>query len=51
VTALQDWLSISPVTQRTVKTFVCAPLRGILPNKRTEVRDDPPLLRPGIERC
>jgi hypothetical protein len=50
VTALQDWLSIPTVNPQTVKTFVFAPLRSVLPGKR-EVRNEPALLRPGLERC
>jgi hypothetical protein len=50
VTALQDWLSFSPVTPESVKNFVYGPLRSVLPVKRDdsyELR----LLQPGLERC
>ncbi|MGA5467123.1 hypothetical protein [Mycobacterium sp. NPDC050041] len=50
MTALQDWLSIPTVTPQSVKTFVFAPLRSVLPSKR-EDRGEPTLLRPGLERC
>ncbi|WP_198343983.1 hypothetical protein [Mycobacterium dioxanotrophicus] len=55
MTALQDWLSTSPlnprISQRTVKALVCAQLRGVLPARRAAVREEPPRIRPGIERC
>jgi hypothetical protein len=52
VTALQDWLSISPVTSKTVRSLVPGPLRSLLAGKWQDNRcDDPPLLRPGLERC
>jgi hypothetical protein len=50
VTALQDWLSIRPVDRKGVKAFICDALRSLTaaePAKATE----PPLIRPGIERC
>ncbi|MEV3904335.1 hypothetical protein AB0K11_18585 [Mycobacterium sp. NPDC050551] len=50
MTALQDWLSIPTVTPHSVRTFVFAPLRGVLPGKK-EDRTEPTLLRPGLERC
>ncbi|MCV7171615.1 MULTISPECIES: hypothetical protein [Mycolicibacterium] len=50
MTALQDWLSIPTVTPQSVKTFVFAPLRSVLPGKK-EDRSEPTLLRPGLERC
>ena len=51
MTALQDWLSNSPVTPKSVKALVCGPLRSVLPGKRETERSEPPLLRPGLERC
>ncbi|WP_167759440.1 hypothetical protein [Mycobacterium sp. PS03-16] len=50
MTVLVDWLTISPVTPRTVRTLVCAPLRSVMPG-RAEEREAPRLIRPGIERC
>lgn len=50
MTALQDWLSFSPVTPKTVKTFVFGPLRSVLPAKQ-QARDEPAFIRPGVERC
>ncbi|WP_155942907.1 hypothetical protein [Mycobacterium sp. 141] len=58
MTALQDWLSTSPlnprISQRSVKALVCAQLRGVLPAwpaRRTAAGNEPPRIRPGIERC
>ncbi|MHC9292673.1 hypothetical protein ACRCUN_09395 [Mycobacterium sp. LTG2003] len=52
MTALQDWLSISPLTPRAVRTLVCAPLRVVRPGRRPQTGEDlPRLLRPGVERC
>jgi hypothetical protein len=52
VTALQDLLSISPVSPKSVREFVCAPLRGVLPGRQeNEEHPYPRLIRPGIERC
>lgn len=52
MTALQDWLSISPVTSKTFRSLLCGgPLRDLLTSKRVADRYNAPLLRPGVERC
>lgn len=52
MTALQDWLSTSPLTPRVVRGLVCAPLRSVLPGRRPQIRQElPRRLRPGVERC
>jgi hypothetical protein len=54
VTALQDFLNISPITPQDVKAFVLAPFRAVLPAAETEAADlkgDQPVLRRGVERC
>jgi hypothetical protein len=50
VTALQDWLSIRPVDPKGLKAFVCDALRSLTAEEPAEVTE-PPLIRPGIERC
>ncbi|MET0995897.1 MAG: hypothetical protein ABWY20_18270 [Mycobacterium sp.] len=47
MTGIQDWLS-PPVG--AVKALVCDVLRR-RQDRRTEVRYEPVLIRPGIERC
>ena len=49
MTALQDWLSISPVTPQTVKSFVWGFLRTAAP--AAPVRREPKAMRRGLERC
>jgi len=51
VTALQDWLNISPATSKTVRLIFFGPLRDLLPSKRDDSRYSTPLLRRGLERC
>ena len=51
MTALQDWLSIGRLNPRTLRLFVCGVLRSGPREGRTEVRYDPPRIRPGVERC
>jgi hypothetical protein len=50
VTALQDWLSIRPIDPKSLKAFICAALKGLTADEPATVAD-PPLIRPGVERC
>lgn len=50
MTALQDWLSSSPVAPRSVKAVICDVWRG-LTSDHTESVDEPQLMGPGRERC
>ncbi len=50
MTALQDWLSIRPVDPKGLKAFICDALRNLTAEEQAEVAE-PPLIRPGIERC
>jgi hypothetical protein len=50
VTALQDWLSIRPVDPKGIKAFICEALLRLNAGEQAEVQE-PPLIRPGIERC
>ncbi|MGZ6778080.1 MAG: hypothetical protein ACXVGO_03690 [Mycobacterium sp.] len=52
MTALQDWLNIRPPfdPRAHVRTFICA-LRGVSAVDTGEVAAEPPLIRPGLERC
>jgi hypothetical protein len=50
VTALQDWLSIRPVDPKGLKAFIRDALRSLTAEEEAEVAE-PPLIRPGIERC
>jgi hypothetical protein len=50
VTALQDWLSIRPVDPKGVKAFIWDALRSLSAEEPAKVAE-PPLIRPGIERC
>lgn len=49
MTALQDWLGISPVTPQTVKSLMCGALRLGAP--APPPRRKPKAMRPGVERC
>lgn len=56
MTALQDWLSYRPMGPRSLKSLVCNMLRDRSdepPGRIDEParRDEPVLIRPGIERC
>ncbi|MGV0742586.1 hypothetical protein [Mycolicibacterium sp. XJ870] len=51
MTALQDWLSTSPLTPRAVRTLVCAPLRIAFPDRPPQPEQELRRLRPGVERC
>jgi hypothetical protein len=50
VTALQDWLSIRPVTPKSLKDVVCDALRGLTADEQAKVADLP-LMGRGVERC
>ena len=49
MTLLQDWLGISPLASRTVRTLVAGVLRTTTP--QAPVRRDPKAMRRGVERC
>ncbi|MFV8164648.1 hypothetical protein ACNQVK_21625 [Mycobacterium sp. 134] len=51
MTALQDWLPMTPWTPRTIRALVRAPLRLVLPGRPEEADRAPRLLSPGVERC
>lgn len=54
MTALQDWLPITPWTYRPIRALVRAtPLRLVLPGlpPEPEAGRAPRLLDPGVERC
>jgi hypothetical protein len=50
VTALQDWLSIRPVDPKGLKAFICDAVRSLTAEEPAKVQN-PPLIRPGVERC
>ncbi|MCV7256596.1 hypothetical protein HZU40_18470 [Mycolicibacterium fluoranthenivorans] len=49
MTALQDWLGIAPLAQRTVRSFVSGALRATTP--AAPPRREPKAMRRGVERC
>lgn len=51
MTALQDWLSLRPVDQSTIRHMVCRPLRAVLNTANPEESSELKLLNPGVERC
>ncbi|BBY83980.1 hypothetical protein H7I53_19330 [Mycolicibacterium pulveris] len=56
MTALQDWLKYRPMGPRSLKALVCGVLRDrsdatSAPDDESARRDEPVLIRPGIERC
>jgi len=51
MTALQDWLSLRPVDQNTIKQMVCRPLRAVLSTPDADERTELKLISPGVERC
>lgn len=51
MTALQDWLSLRPVDQSTIRDMVCRPLRAVLRTPDVEDSAEIKLISPGIERC
>ena len=50
MTAVQDWLSSSPMDPRTLKTLICDVIRRPAAEKQAPPAQ-PTLLRPGVERC
>ena len=50
MTALQDWLSHSPVDPRNITWFLRDAWRG-LTSDEAEPTDDHQLMGPGLERC
>jgi hypothetical protein len=50
VTALQDWLSIRPVSPKGLKAVFCGALRSLTAEEPAKPQD-PPLIRRGVERC
>jgi hypothetical protein len=50
VTALQDWLSNSPVDPKSLKALICDAIRGLMSDESAKVAE-PPLIRRGLERC
>ncbi len=51
MTALQDWLSLRPVDQNTIRHMVCRPLRLMLSTPDAGERAELKLISPGVERC
>lgn len=49
MTALQDWLGISPLTQRAVKSIMWGAVRVGVP--AAAPRRKPKAMRRGVERC
>lgn len=50
MTALQDWLSLRPVDQATIREAVCRPLRAVF-STSTRERDEFKVMGRGLERC
>lgn len=52
MTALQDWLSISPVDPRSIKAVILDAWRGLTSEtEETGPDDEPQVMGPGLERC
>ncbi len=57
MTALQDWLSISPVAPHSIKAVIREAWRGLVPEEsapaaeKSAPADEPQLMAPGLERC
>ncbi|WP_197506172.1 hypothetical protein [Mycobacterium sp. 852014-52144_SCH5372336] len=56
MTALQDWLSYRPMHPRTLKALICdtfrvEPAQAVAEEAAPVKPAEPPLLRPGLERC
>jgi hypothetical protein len=51
MTALQDWLSLRPVDQSTIRDMVYRPLRAVLSIPDAEEGTELKLISPGVERC
>ncbi len=50
MTALQDWLSISPVAPRSIKAVIGEAWRDLISEQSGPV-DQPQLMERGLERC
>jgi hypothetical protein len=50
MTALQDWLSISPVDPRSIRAVIVDAWRG-LTSDESEPIEEPQLMGRGLERC
>ena len=50
MTALQDWLNISPVAPRSIKAVIREAWRGLV-SEESEPVDEPQLMARGLERC
>ncbi len=50
MTALQDWLSISPVDPRGIKAVIVDAWRGLTSDETGPV-EEPQLMGRGLERC
>jgi hypothetical protein len=50
MTAVQDWLSNSPMDPRTLKTLICEVIRRPATDERIPPAE-PTLLPRGVERC
>ncbi|MGD9621884.1 MAG: hypothetical protein AB7G47_19235 [Mycolicibacterium sp.] len=50
MTALQDWLTMSPVTPRNIKAAIRTALRGVTHEDTGRIKK-PQLMGRGLERC
>lgn len=50
MTALQDWLSNSPIGPRGIKAMICNVWRGLTAEQAAPV-EEPQLMGRGLERC
>lgn len=50
MTALQDWLNMSPVTPRSIKDVIRTAWRGVTHEDAGQVKK-PQLMGRGLERC
>lgn len=50
MTALQDWINITPVNPNTIKSAILDAWRG-LTSDHSEPGPDPQLMGRGLERC
>lgn len=50
MTALQDWLTTSPVAPRSIKAVICIAWRGVTPEQSGTAKK-PQLMGRGLERC
>jgi len=51
MTALQDWLSTSPVSPDTIKAAIRDAWRGLTTDDDMAALDEPQLMGRGLERC